>query len=314
MIDEPAPNFITRPYRGLSVQEVDYVDLTEEAVAGWLTGREVYRRTDFLLLSNRGQYALVAVEKASTNPLFSPVVEVRWLAGPDQVLMIDSPTTDVGSASALAAVAADHVRPGVLAYAVRGRFQHINFIWQPRPVVVSVTEVVPPCPAKLLAMAQHAVAFDEELPPIELQLDGVDLTDVARAHPADHYLLPCRGSGVEVAAEMSFLDTRPSRRRDWLMLGCERSMQFHRHFYDDEPDRIDICPRQRPRTDPDALTLSKCCLLERGVEVSGTTAIVPWGANLDEVRAALRRLVGLGEPESPHVAELAVTAGQAPGR
>jgi hypothetical protein len=39
--------------------------------------------------------------------------------------------------------------------------------------------------------------------------------------------------------------------------------------------------------------LTKCCLLERGIEVDGGTAVVPWGANLDEVRAALRALCGL---------------------
>jgi hypothetical protein len=33
--------------------------------------------------------------------------------------------------------------------------------------------------------------------------------------------------------------------------------------------------------------------MERGVEAGGTTAVVPWGANLDEVRAALRALCGV---------------------
>ena len=43
--------------------------------------------------------------------------------------------------------------------------------------------------------------------------------------------------------------------------------------------------------------LTKCCLLERGIEVDGATAVVPWGANLDEVRAALRALCGLPAAE-----------------
>ena len=46
--------------------------------------------------------------------------------------------------------------------------------------------------------------------------------------------------------------------------------------------------------DPGAPVLTKCCLRERGIEVNGTTAVVPWGANLDEVRAALRELCGIG--------------------
>ena len=44
---------------------------------------------------------------------------------------------------------------------------------------------------------------------------------------------------------------------------------------------------------PARCVLTKCCLLERGIEVDGATAVVPWGANLDEVRAALRALCGL---------------------
>ncbi|ABL79422.1 MULTISPECIES: hypothetical protein [unclassified Nocardioides] len=303
MISDPLPNLITRPYRGLSVQEVD-VELSEAALGDLLLGRDVYRRTEFLLLHRGDQWALLAVEKVSTVPLFSPVVGVRLLAGPEQVLMIDSPGTDVGNASALAAVAAEHLREGVLAYAVRGRFEHINFIWQPEPVVIRVTEVVPPWPAKLLTMAQQVVDFDEDLPPIRLELDAVDIGSLAEANPAERYLLPCRGSGVDLPGEVDFLDTRPPTRRDWLMLGCERSLQFHRHFYGDEPARVDLCPRRRVDTDGQGtLTLSKCCLLERGVEVEPGTAIVPWGSNLDEVRVALRRLVGLPAPGAPVIAE-----------
>jgi hypothetical protein len=301
VIGDPAPNLITRPYRGLSVQEVD-VELTEATLVDYLLGREVYRRTDFLLLNRGDDWALVAVEKASTEPLFSPVVAMRLLAGPEHVLMIDSPGTDVGNASALAAVAAEHRRAGVLAYAVRGRFEHINFIWKPEPVVIRVTEVVPPWPAKLLTMAQQVVDFDEDLPPIRLELDAVDIGSLAEANPAEVYLLPCRGSGVDIPGEVDFLDTRPPVRRDWLLVGCERSLQFHRHFYGDEPARADLCPRRRAASDAHGThTLSKCCLLERGVEVEPKKAIVPWGSNLDEVRVALRRLVGLPEPSAPVV-------------
>ena len=28
------------------------------------------------------------------------------------------------------------------------------------------------------------------------------------------------------------------------MIGCERSLQFHRHFYGDEPPRVEMCPRR----------------------------------------------------------------------
>jgi hypothetical protein len=37
--------------------------------------------------------------------------------------------------------------------------------------------------------------------------------------------------------------------------------------------------------------LTKCCLIERGLDVSSDMAVVPWGANLDEVREGLRKLL-----------------------
>lgn len=298
MIPEPAPNTITRPYRGLSVQETD-VPLTEADLVPFLLGREVYRRTEFLVLRNGTDTALVAVRKASTEPLFAPVVEARVLAGPAEVVSVDAPDTDVGNATALAGVALAHADPNARAYVVRGRYEHVNFIWEPAPVRIKVTEVVPPLPPKLLSMAEQVVAFDEDLPPIELVGDLVDIRELAEDHPAAAYLLPCRGSGVQVAGELAFLDTRPAQRLDWLMVGCERSLQFHRHFYGDEPPRVDICPRRT--RDLSSPTLAKCCLLERGVEFESAAAIVPWGSNLDEIRLALRRLTGVEVAEPVRV-------------
>jgi hypothetical protein len=294
MIPDPAPNTVTRPYRGLSVQEVD-VPLTEAALLDHLLGREVYRRTEYLVLRNGGATALCAVRHADDGALFSPVTEARVLATPERVAWISDSATDVGNATALARTALANARPGVRAYVVLGRYEHVNFIWDPTPVRVRVTEVVPPEPPKLLAQARQAVAFDEDLPPLELVLDAVEVRGLAAASPAETYLLPCRGSGIDLDAPVAFLDTRPARRGRWTLIGCERSLQLHRHFYGDEPPQVDLCPRNRAG-DGREPTLAKCCLLERGVEVHGRTAVVPWGANLDEVRLALRRLVGLDAP------------------
>ena len=247
----------------------------------------MYRRTDYLALRDHGgRTALVAVRKASLEPLFSPVVEARVLAGPDETAWVESPETDVGNATALAAAAV----PGARASLVIGQFEHVNFIWEPAPIPIRVTEVVPPEPPKLLAQARQAVAYDEDLPPVELVLDAVRVEHLVAAHPAPSYLLPCRGSGTELGAPVAFLDTRPAHRDpDWLLIGCERSVQFHRHFYGDEPDRVDLCPRAR--AGGGGLTLTKCCLIERGLQVEDGTAVVPWGANLDEVREGLRKLL-----------------------
>lgn len=294
-LSEPAPNTVTRPYRGLSVQEVD-IPLTREAISILLLGREIYRRTDFLALRHGSQTALVAVQAEDREPLFTPVTALRLLAGPEDTVWIEDPDTDVGNASALARTALARGRAGASAYVVQGRYEHVNFIWRPAPLRIHVTEVVPPHPPKLYAMAEQVVAFDEDLPPIELVLDAVDIRELAGAHPAAHYLLPCRGSGVDLPGTVSFLDTRPATESDWLLIGCDRSRQFHQHFYGADPARVELCPRARLDRADGAPVLAKCCLLERGVALAEGVAVVPWGSNLDEVRTALRALCGLPEP------------------
>jgi hypothetical protein len=307
VIPEPEANTITRPYRGLSVQEVD-IPLTPAAIEDLLSRREIYRRTAYLALRSHGQTALVAVRPEHPDRLFSPVAQLRVLSGPDTTAWIDAPEADVGNATSLAAVALAHRRDGLLAYLIQGRFEHVNFIWRPAPVPIRVTEVVPPHPPKLLAMAEQVVGYDEDLPPVSLVLDAVDVPDLVAANPAPHYLLPCRGSGLPAGQEVSFLDTHPAYHADWLLIGCERSRQFHEHFYGTQPRRVDLCPRARVAAEANGAgqrVLTKCCLRERGIEVSGSTAVVPWGANLDEVRLALRALCGL---PAPAVAETATAA------
>ena len=291
--DKPTPNARAHPYRGLSVQHVDEVP-EPEFMRDYLMGREVYRRTDYLALIHDGSVGLAAVARQENGELFEPVVDVEIWSGPARTMLIEDATVDVGNASALARAADRYGRPGISGFVVKGMFEHINFIWEPDPLRVFVTEVTPPEPPKLLRQAQQVVDFDEDLPPVELVLDAVTFPDLAATVPADSYLLPCRGAGTELAGEMSYLDTRPAVRDEWVMIGCERSMQFHRHFYGDEPAQVDICPRKRvEEADPEGRWLIKCCMLERGMEFSEGRAVVPWGANLDEVRHALRLLTGV---------------------
>jgi hypothetical protein len=290
-VSEIGRNFIARPYREVSVQEVD-IPLDPASVHDWLTGRPVYRRTSFLVLVREGRRALVEVEKASTEPLFTPVTEVRWLAGPEEVVFVKDPTVDTGNATQLARAALSSGRPGHV-YVVEGMFQHVNFIVDPTPLRVRLVEVVPPEPPKLLEMARRVLDYDEDLPPIELEFVPIDLRKLAAEAAADRYLFPCRCAGLELDVPVDFLDACPPTEQAWTLVGCERSRQIHEAFYGTDPmHRVELCPRvvDSPGQVP---TLLKCCLLERGIESSDSRLVVPWGANLEEVRRALHELVRL---------------------
>ena len=198
--------------------------------------------------------------------------------------------------------AARNLAPGARCVIVAGRYEHVNFILDPAPLVVRVVEVSPPLPAKLLDQAQRVLDVADDLPPIELRGDVVDLEALAATHPAERYLLPCRGSGAAPpGAEVAYLDQRPpppGNGQSWTLVGCARSRQLHRWFYGDaEPPNVDICPRELAAATPTTMpTLTKCCLIEEDIVRDGNCVVVPWGASLDEVRRGLAEVALLSEP------------------
>jgi hypothetical protein len=300
MLTEVGPNFICRPYRGVSVQDCP-VPLDAASLRGHLLGRPVYRRTEFLVMVRDGARAIVQVGTPPTGALFRPVTDVRCLAGPAEVAFVSDERVDTGNASqmARAALASAH---GARVCVVQGRFQHVNFIVDPAPVRVRLVEVIPPEPPKLLEMARKVLDFDEELPPMDCDFVPIDLRELAAAADADHLLFPCRCAGLETNGAVDFLDAGPPERAEWTLVGCERSRQIHEFLYGtDPPARVELCPRlvdtgtgpgEWAGELPDEQTLMKCCLLERGLERAGARVVVPWGATLEEVRRALHELAG----------------------
>ena len=278
---EVGPNFIARPYRGVSVQDTGALD--EAALRAWLIGRPVYRRTEFIVAVRDCERAVVQVAHEVGEAIVAPVSDIRVLAGPEEVAFVADPDVDTGNASQMARADAG---AGARVTVVQGRYEHVNFIVEPAPVHVRVVEVVPPEPPKLLEMARAVIDYDEDLPPVALDFEAIDMRALGRG--AGTIMYPCRCSGLEG----EFLDAGPPELGDWTLVGCERSRQIHAALYGAEPAaRVDFCPVSLTR--PDGPTLIKCCLHERGVSRSGATTVVPWGATLEEVREALRGLVGV---------------------
>jgi len=210
------------------------------------------------------------------------------LALPDTCVYAKCPTVDPANRSALAQAAYElGIGPnGTLV--VEGLYDHVNFIHHPDPLVVRVVEVAPPEPPKLYGLAKQVLSY-ADLPPIRLELERIEVLDLAKSVHPSAYLVPCRSGGLDtLSAPVYFLDQRPER-HDWTMIGCERSLQFHRHFYGDEPPRVEMCPRRIAGERKEA-TLLKCCLLETHIEQDKNMLVVPWGADLAMVESALRKL------------------------
>ncbi|MGH3158873.1 MAG: DUF7714 family protein, partial [Streptosporangiaceae bacterium] len=177
-------------------------------------------------------------------------------------------------------------------------YGHVSFILDPAPARIRVVEVVPPRPAKLVDQSQRLLEVAEDLPPVELVPELTDLRALAQAHPARHYLFPCRAGEAVAGDGVSYLDEVPPA-ADWTLVGCARSRAIHDWLYRREAPAVDMCPRNLARQ---ALrdgrlgpgpVLTKCCLLDQDITVEDTMVVVPWGASLAEVRAGLSRAASL---------------------
>lgn len=282
-------NLVPLPYRRVSYQPYAGT-MTADAISAHLMARELYRRTDFVVLHNdRQEFAVAAVQRMESDDLFTRAEMVEVLALPDACLFLKSPETDPANRSALAQLAVASGVGSDQTLIVQGQFDHINIIHRPEPLRLRVVEVAPPEPPKLYKMAEHVLSY-ADLPPISLHLERIDLQQLCAQRPAQAYLVPCRSGGLDnLGAPVFFLDERPAERQPWTLIGCERSLQFHRHYYHDEPPRVEMCPRQLARASMQP-TLLKCCLLEFDIEYDGKMAVVPWGADLSMIEKALALL------------------------
>ena len=279
-------NFVPLPYRRVSFQPYAGA-MTEAAIEQHLLAREVYRRTDLVILHrDEHEVAVAAVQRDGSEALFNRVEAVEVLALPETCVFLRSPATDPANRSALARLAHQQGLGADRTVVVQGAFDHINLIHRPDPLRVRVVEVAPPEPPKLYAMAEHVLSY-ADLPPIRLELERIELRALCRRVHPEAYLVPCRSGGLDdLGAPVYFLDERPPRRQPWTLIGCERSLQFHRHYYGDEPPRVEMCPRRLAMTSARP-TLVKCCLLEFGLEQQDSTVVVPWGADLAMIEQAL---------------------------
>jgi hypothetical protein len=292
LTDSRPRNLVPGKYRGVAVAHVDGL-LDEPSLRRHFLGREAYRRTRFIVARNGERTAIIRVRKQRDEALFAPITDVELVAPAEECAYLPCPDVDTGVPSALAAAAISHA-PGMPAVVVQGRYEHVNFIVGPAPVRVTVREVVPPQPPKLLDQAQRVLDVMETLPPMELVPDLVRLRELAAERPSDRYLVPCRGSGFDLPeAQTSYLDERPPH-QPWTLVGCERSLQIHEWFYGKRTDHLDICPRARATIAGPLLT--KCCLFEDSIVVEAGQATVPWGASLEQISEALAALAEAWEP------------------
>ena len=282
-------NFVPESYRKVSVQPYTG-GMTENKIRKYLIGKEAYRHTEFIILENSKSCAIAMINRLEGDSLFSPIKDLVLVAYSETCVLVEDRTVDTANNTALASKAEELGLSKQSTLIVRGLDDHVNFINHPDPIRIQVLEVIPPEPPKLLRLVQHVLTY-ADLPAIKLEVLEIDIRGlVGKAKKTKALLVPCRSSGLDFEIPTYFLDEHPNR-HNWLLLGCERSLQIHEHFYGDRPLCVDICPRNFTH-DNGILQLIKCCLLEKDIEMDGHRVVVPWGSTLRQVEHALETLIG----------------------
>ena len=278
--------------KSVSVRRVDF-PLTEDSIRGHLTGGRVYVRTEYLVFNSGSSWAVASVEKENVNAILKPVRSVSVLALPEDTTFIDDPEVDVLSATRMGRLCE---RAGTKCIVVRGRAEHVSFFIREEPVRLTLFDVVPPAPSKLIDLVDEAVESHLQDTYIEYSVVESDINEIASSYRGRPVLFPCRASGLRHEDSLGYLDETPRLSKEEagrsVLLGCSVSARIFKALYGVEPELASICPVDLLHgLDLPGPVLTKCCRVKQGFELRDDVAIVPWGATVSDVASALRALV-----------------------
>jgi len=276
----------------VSVKKVDF-KLTTSSIKDFLKGKKAYIRTRYFVFHSEDEWAVALIVKKPSNEVLQPIASVHILSLPDETGFVEDQSMDVLSASAMGALRESTGRKCVV---VRGRAEHISFFIEEPPYRLTIFDVVPPRPSKLITLVHNALETDLQDKYVKFEAVNVDLNELAKQVKTKITMFPCRASGLTSSKRMLFLDETPELTKDELkeitLVGCSLSARIFKAVYGVEPRIVNMCPQDlledKGLKGP---VIVKCCKIKEGFETKGDVAIVPWGVRAPEITAALRSIL-----------------------
>lgn len=276
----------------MSVRSVDF-ELTEENIRGFLQGKRAYIRTRFYVFNSGCTWAVVEIEKTDENSVLKGISTVRVISLPERTSFVDDPSLEVLSASVMGAL---QRKTGTRCIVVRGRAEHISFFFEEPPKNLTIFDVVPPSPSKLVSMVDTVLESDLQDMCVSYSVVEADLNEIAADVTSGSVMFPCRASGLMSDLPTRYLDETKdlsdAQLTDVTLVGCSLSARIFKAVYGREPRLLNMCPKDLVRLRGiEGPVLVKCCRVKEGFEIDGNMAVVPWGVRSSEVAAALRALL-----------------------
>jgi len=276
----------------VSVKKVDF-ELTPDNIRLFLKGKRAYIRTRYYVFNSGKDWAVALIVRKQTNDVLQDISSIHVLSLPADTSFVNDHSLDVLSASRMGAL---RERMGTKCVVVQGKAEHISFFIDEPPYELTIFDVVPPVPSKLLSLVDTVLETDLQHVYVKHRSVTMDLNDLAKEVKTKLTMFPCRASGLGKGAEALFLDETPGLPEDELrevtLIGCSLSARIFKAVYGREPIMVEMCPRELMKQKGIAgPVLIKCCKVKEGFESDGRVAAVPWGARASEVSAALRTIL-----------------------
>jgi hypothetical protein len=268
-------------------------DLSEENIKGFLKGKKAYIRTRYYVFQHGNDWAVALIVRKISNEVLQEIASVHILSLPSDTRFVEDPDLEVLSASMMGAL---REKVGSKCVVVRGKAEHISFFIGEPPYTLTIFDVVPPAPSKLVSLVQTALETDLQDRYVKCDVVEMDLNELAHGVEPGKIMFPCRASGLGKGKKVLFLDETPNLSKqelqDVTLVGCSLSARIFKAVYGVEPRMINMCPqdllREKAIRGP---VLIKCCKVKEGCDVKGDVAIVPWGARASEVTSALKKVL-----------------------
>jgi hypothetical protein len=273
--------------KDVAVKVVDF-PLTKDNIDRAIVGKKAYTRCDHYILVNHKDRAVVRIVKKEGKELFRDIIEHQILALPQDIVFVQDACVDVLNRPQMALMMKAH--PGKVVV-VQGMFEHISFVQPGEVLDLYVLDTVPPRPSKLSVLVGRAMAAGLIDLPIVPVFEEIDVQKLGLGVETPAVLFPCEASGLTSSKETYYLDQMPAIDKEVTMVGCDLSERIYRSRYHGQIERIEMCPRELAPKDG-RKRLVKCCRVRNGHEIEGDLAIVPWGATVMEVAAAITALFG----------------------
>ncbi|UAL07147.1 MAG: hypothetical protein KRP56_04700 [Candidatus Methanogranum gryphiswaldense] len=271
--------------KDVSLRDVT-VPLTIEGITDLMVGWKAYKRTEYLVLRNGKDIAVIMIEKVGNKELFQNLSAYEIVSLPVDTVYHEDPGLDVLNAPALARVQV--LYPGKTVV-VCGMFSHINFIKDIEPLKLRVIDNVPPSPSKLGVLVDIALASGFVDHPIVTEKIDIDMADRVKDVDTEAVMFPCRVSNLKAEIPFYFLDEAPTLKHEVTLIGCNLSDRIFESLYGTHPKFINVCPMDNVPLDG-IRTIVKCCKVKEGHTRNGNLVIVPWGATVPEVVDAINDL------------------------